>query len=525
MLGRRINPKVSVSVVFVAAMFMNIMDITIVNVALPSIGRQFGVSETALDAVAVGYLVSLAVFIPAAGWLGDRIGSKRVLLFAIAVFTLASALCGLADSLPELVFFRVLQGVGGGMLTPVGMAMLFRTFPPEERVRASSILTVPTAVAPALGPVLGGLLVTNLSWRWVFFVNLPIGIVAFTFGLIFLQEHRQPRPGPFDLPGFLLSGIGFASVMFGVSEGPDRGWGSPEILASLIVGAALLAGLVWVELRTTQPLLKLRLYGNRLFRSTSLVLMIAMAAFLGVLFAAPLFFQIALGLNALQSGLNTFPEAIGVMVGAQLASRLFYPRIGPRRLVASGPGRRGLLNGTDVPDRVRHQPLVDADPHVHHGPVHGPGHRVHRRRPRSPPSPVPTPVTRHRSSTASDNWGARSGWPWSPRCSPRWAPPGSWTATRWPTWPRTTPPSWPPRGWPWSDPSWPSPSGTPMPPPPWCCGPEGRGGRWRVHRTGPRPRNRRRWGLHWTIPSSPGPVSPSLPRRWATRSCSTSTAC
>src|SRR5580693_647595 len=147
-----INPKVSVSVVFVAAMFMNIMDITIVNVALPSIGRQF--HET------TGYLVSLAVFIPAAGWLGDRFGSKRMLLFAIAVFTGASVLCGLAQSLPELVAFRVLQGVGGGMLTPVGMAMLFRTFPPEERVRASSILTVPTALAPAIGPVIGGLLVT-----------------------------------------------------------------------------------------------------------------------------------------------------------------------------------------------------------------------------------------------------------------------------------------------------------------------------------------------------------------------------
>jgi len=331
-----INPKVSVSVVFVAAMFMNIMDITIVNVALPSIGHQFGVAETALDAVAVGYLVSLAVFIPAAGWLGDRFGSKRVLLFAIAVFTGASVLCGLADSLTELVAFRVIQGVGGGMLTPVGMAMLFRTFPPEERVRASSILTVPTAVAPALGPVLGGLLVTDLSWRWVFFVNLPIGLAAFAFGLIFLDEHRQPLPGRFDLPGFLLSGIGFAAVMYGVSEGPDKGWHSAQILGSLILGAILLAWLVRVEMRTPRPLLKLRLFGNRLFRSTSVVLMFAMAAFLGVLFAVPLFFQIALGLNALQSGLNTFPEAIGVMIGAQLASRLFYPRVGPRRLVAAG---------------------------------------------------------------------------------------------------------------------------------------------------------------------------------------------
>src|ERR1019366_591591 len=239
-----INPKISVSVVFVAAMFMNIMDITIVNVALPSIGRQFGVSEAALGSVAVGYLVSLAIVIPAAGWLGDRFGSKRILLLAIAVFTGASVLCGLADSLPELVLFRVIQGVGGGMLTPVGMALLFRTFPPEERVRASSILTVPTAVAPALGPVLGGLLVTELSWRWVFFVNLPIGVAAFAFGLIFLDEHRQTHPGRFDLPGFLLSGTGFALVMFGISEGPDRGWGSTLILASIAIGVVLLTALV-----------------------------------------------------------------------------------------------------------------------------------------------------------------------------------------------------------------------------------------------------------------------------------------
>lgn len=332
----RINPKISVSVVFVAAMFMNIMDITIVNVAIPSIGRDFRVSEVALDSVAVGFLVSLAVVIPAAGWLGDRFGSKRILLLAIALFTGASALCGMADSLSELVLFRVVQGVGGGMLTPVGMAMLFRTFPPAERVRASSILTIPTALAPALGPVLGGLLVTDLSWRWVFFVNVPIGIAAFAFGLAFLEPHRQPEPGRFDLPGFLLSGIGFALVMFGVSEGPDRGWASREILGSIAAGALLLSWMVVYELRTTEPLLKLRLYANRLFCSTSVVIMIAMAGFLGVLFAAPLFFQIALGLSPLQSGLSTFPEAIGVMVGAQLASRLLYPRIGPRRLVSSG---------------------------------------------------------------------------------------------------------------------------------------------------------------------------------------------
>ena len=334
--GRRLSQKVSVSVVFVAAMFMNIMDITIVNVALPAIGRQFGVTEASLDAVATGYLVSLAIFIPAAGYLGDRFGTKRILLLAIGLFTAASVLCGLAGNLGELVAFRVLQGAGSGMMTPVGMAMLYRAFPPHERLRASSILTIPTAVAPALGPVLGGALVTSLSWRWVFFVNLFIGIAAFAFGLLFLDEQRHTRPDRFDLAGFVLSGAGFAAVMYGVSQGPGVGWTHPRIIAGIVAGAAVLALLVRVELRSTAPLLRLRLLGNQLFRSTSTAMAVGTASFLGALFVIPLFFQLGLGLTAFQSGLNTLPEALGVLFGAQLGSRVLYRRLGPRRLIVLG---------------------------------------------------------------------------------------------------------------------------------------------------------------------------------------------
>jgi EmrB/QacA subfamily drug resistance transporter len=342
--SRRISQKISVSVVFVAAMFMNIMDITIVNVALPAIGRQFAVTEASLDAVATGYLVSLAVFIPAAGYLGDRFGTKHILLLAIGLFTTASVLCGLAGSLGELVACRVLQGAGGGMMTPVGMTMLYRAFPPHERLRASSILTIPTALAPALGPVLGGALVTSLSWRWVFFVNLFIGIAAFAFGLLFLQEQRQTRPGRFDIAGFALSGTGFAAVMYGVSQGPGIGWTHPRIIGAIAAGAAVLALLARVELRSDAPLLRLRLLGNRLFRSTSTAMAVATAAFLGALFVIPLFFQLGLGLTALQSGLDTVPEALGVMLGAQLGSRVLYRRLGPRRLIFLGlTGTAGSL--------------------------------------------------------------------------------------------------------------------------------------------------------------------------------------
>ncbi len=332
----RISQKVAVSVVFVAAMFMTIMDATIVNVALPTIGHDFGVSPTSVDSIAIGFLVSLAVFIPASGWLGDRFGGKRVLLVAIVLFTLASALCGLATSLGELVTFRVLQGVGGGMLTPVGMAMLMRVFPPAERVRAAAILTVPTTFAPALGPLLGGLLVTDASWRWVFYVNVPIGVAALIFGALFLRQVEQDHPGRFDLRGFLLSGLGLGLAMYGVSEGPNKGWHSPDVLATIAAGAVLLVAMAIVELRTAEPMVDLRLLKNRLFGASNGVMVLASIAFLGVLYAVSLYFQDGRGMSALAAGLSIFPEAFGVMAGAQLASRFLYPRLGPRKHVILG---------------------------------------------------------------------------------------------------------------------------------------------------------------------------------------------
>ena len=332
----RISQKVAIGVVFVAAMFMSIMDTTIVNVALPTIGRDFKVSATAVDSISIAFLVSLAVFIPASGWLGDRFGGKRVMLTAIVVFTAASALCGLASSLGELVAFRILQGAGGGMLAPVGLAMLFRAFPPAERIRASTILTVPTTLAPALGPVVGGLLVTDLSWRWVFYVNVPIGVAAFTFGVIFLADSAQAQPGRFDLAGFLLSGLGLGLAMYGVSEGPNLGWRQPLVIATIAAGVLLLAAMVVVELRSAAPMVDLRLLGNRLFRSSNGVIVLASIAFLGTLYAISLYYQNGRGLSALGSGLSTFPEAFGVMGGAQLASRVLYPRLGPRRHITVG---------------------------------------------------------------------------------------------------------------------------------------------------------------------------------------------
>jgi len=330
------NQKLVVAVVYVAAMFMAIMDTTIVNVALPTMGRGFHVRADSVGMVSIAYLVSLTVFIPASGWLGDRIGGRRALLTAVGVFTIASGLCGLSSSLSELVAFRVLQGVGGAVMTPVGLAMLFRVYPPAERVRVSSVLAVVTALAPALGPILGGVFTSYLSWRLVFFVNLPIGMATFVFGAVALAGHIPSHPGRLDVTGLALSGLGMGAVMYGISEGPTQGWLAAPVLAASCAGLALLGAMVVVELRTASPLVDLRLFRNRLFAAATSLYGLGSVAYLGALFLAALFLQDALGLSAVQSGLTVFPSALGVMAGSQVVTRVLYWRFGPRRLITAG---------------------------------------------------------------------------------------------------------------------------------------------------------------------------------------------
>jgi EmrB/QacA subfamily drug resistance transporter len=331
----RVPYKWIVASVFVCGMFIDILDTTIVNVALPDLGHEFHATTASIEWIVLGYLLSLALWIPASGWIGDRFGTRRVFLFALAMFTAASALCGQANSLGELVAFRVLQGVGGGMLVPVGTAMLFRAFPPIERAKASTVLILPTVLAPALGPVLGGYLVTDVSWRWIFYVNLPVGIVAFAIGFLFLREEREGTAGRFDVRGFLLSGAGLALALFALSQGPERGWGSVEVLASGLGSVVLFAALVTVETRVAEPMLALRLYRERMFRNANIVLTLTYASFIGVIFLMPLYLQNLRGFTPFQSGLTTFPQALGVIVSSQIVGRLYH-RVGPRRLIVFG---------------------------------------------------------------------------------------------------------------------------------------------------------------------------------------------
>lgn len=331
--GRTVQYKWIVAVVYVSALFLDILDTTIVNVALPKMAQELHTTD--VEWVVLGYTLSLAVWIPTSGWLGDRIGTKRTFMFALVAFTAGSLACGMAQTIGQLVFFRVLQGVGGGMLTPVGVAMLFRAFPPAERAKASTVVMVPTLLAPALGPVLGGFITEKFDWRWIFFVNVPIAIVAIWFGFRFLREHREPTAGSFDVAGFVFSASALALLVFALSEGPRKGWTSDEVLLSAGLGALGAVGTVWWELRAPNPMLDLRLYRNRMFRQTNAVSFFSSASFLGVTFVMPLYLQSLRHMEPFESGLTTFPQAFGVMASSVIAGRL-YARIGPRRLMAGG---------------------------------------------------------------------------------------------------------------------------------------------------------------------------------------------
>jgi EmrB/QacA subfamily drug resistance transporter len=335
MLGK-VPYKYIVAIVGVFSIFMELLDTTIINVAVPTLAREFEVDSAAtIQWIITGYLLSLAVFIPISGWAGDRFGTKRVFLFALTVFTTSSLLCALSWSVESMVAFRVLQGVGGGMLSPVAFSMVWRAFPPEERSKAAGIMVIPAALAPASGPVVGGFLVEYASWHWIFLVNLPIGIAALLISFFYLREHTEPNPGRFDPAGFALSGSGLASVLYALSRAGDHGFDDGQAIAFGVAGAALLAAFVLVELRTDHPMLDVRILRNGLFRACNLAWIVTMFGGSAMIFLLTLELQAGRGLTALESGLTTFVMAIGVMLTAQPASRI-YRFVGPQRLIGIG---------------------------------------------------------------------------------------------------------------------------------------------------------------------------------------------
>jgi EmrB/QacA subfamily drug resistance transporter len=311
-------------------LFMVMLDNTIVNVALPSIQRELGAGVSGLQLVVDAYVLVFASLLLTAGSLGDRFGRGLV------VFTASSALCGLAPSLPALVGGRALQAVGGAALLPSTLAILTTAFPdPRERVQAIGLWSGMSAMALAAGPVLGGLLTDALGWRWVFYVNLPVGVAAFLVAGRVIAESRNPAAGRLDLPGLVLGGIGLGAVTFGLIEGNQRGWRSPVILALLLLGAMALMAFLLVEAHRHAPMLALHVFRDPSFSSANAVALLVGFALLGFVFFNTLYFQAVHGWSPLQAGLRSLPNTLAVVVSAPLAGRL-ASRFGYRVPVVAG---------------------------------------------------------------------------------------------------------------------------------------------------------------------------------------------
>jgi EmrB/QacA subfamily drug resistance transporter len=312
-----------ISAVVIVGSIMSILDTTIVNVALATLGHELHATISQIQWVVTGYMLSLAAVIPITGWAARRFGAKQVYLVSLVLFVAGSALCGLASSSTELIVFRVLQGVGGGMILPIGQLMMAEAAGPKRMGRVMGIVAVPAMLAPVLGPALGGLIVDNASWRWIFYVNLPIGVIAVIAALRVLPRVARQVANPLDVRGLTLMVTGLPLLTYGLAEvGSTGSFGSPKVIFPGLAGIGLVAVFVVYALRTRFPLLNLRLYRRPTFSSASFAMFCLGAALFGGMILLPLYWQGIRHESVVDTGLLTAPQGLGAALAMPIAGRL-----------------------------------------------------------------------------------------------------------------------------------------------------------------------------------------------------------
>lgn len=330
----------TLSAVVVLGTVMAILDTTVVNVAINTLATSFHTTLPTIQWVATGYTLALATVIPLSGWIADRFGTKRIYMISIGLFVLGSALSGLATSTGEIIVFRVLQGLGGGMIMPVGMTILTRAAGPQRIGRVMAFLGVPMMLGPILGPVLGGYLVTDVSWRWIFFINAPIGAVALICAYRILPRDVGKADEKLDLIDLLLASPGLAILIYGIANSNPGGFGQSKVFIPLIIGVVLLSAFVRHALRSRQPLIDLRLFQDRVFSTSSIALVLMCVSVFGSFLLLPLYLQEVRGESPLSSGLLLIPQGVGSMlmmpVAGTLSDRIGSGKIAPFGLILVG---------------------------------------------------------------------------------------------------------------------------------------------------------------------------------------------
>jgi EmrB/QacA subfamily drug resistance transporter len=312
-----------ISAVVILGSIMSILDTTIVNVALATLSRDLHSTVADIQWVVTGYMLALAAVIPVTGWAARRFGAKRIYLVSLVLFTAGSALCGLASSTTQLIVFRALQGVGGGMILPIGQLMMAEAAGPQRMGRVMSIVSVPAMLAPILGPALGGLIVDNASWRWIFYVNVPIGAIAVLAALRVLPRRAPQGAGDLDVLGLALMAIGVPLLTYGLAEiGVTGSFTARKAVLPSLGGLALIAVFVRHALRTEHPLLDLRLYRRPTFAAASFAMFCLGAALFGGMILLPLYWQGIRHESVVDTGLLTAPQGLGMALVMPLAGKL-----------------------------------------------------------------------------------------------------------------------------------------------------------------------------------------------------------
>jgi EmrB/QacA subfamily drug resistance transporter len=315
-------------IVVILGAIMSVLDTTIVNVALDDLSQDLHSSLDSIQWVVTGYLLALAAVIPVTGWAARRFGSRRLYLIALVAFTLGSALCGLAWSTGSLVAFRVVQGIGGGMLMPIGQMVLVKAAGPRNLPRVMAAIGVPIILAPVFGPTIGGLLLEHAGWEWIFLVNVPVGILAVTAAVRLLPHDTAEDAGKLDAIGLALVATGLVGVTYGLAEtGTAGSVADASVLVPLLAGLALITAFVLRALRIPAPLLDVRLYKNKAFAAASLTTFCLGAALFGAMILMPLYFQTVRGQDAVATGLLLMPQGIGAAIAMRL-SATFTERLG-----------------------------------------------------------------------------------------------------------------------------------------------------------------------------------------------------
>jgi len=308
--------------VVAVAFLMEQLDATIIVTAIPAMASSLDVTPLAMNLAITTYILTLAMFIPVSGWFADRFGARRVFALSLFIFTLGSVLCGLAVNFPMLIATRALQGFGGAMMTPVGRLILIRSFPRSQLVTAMTYMTLPAILGPLVGPVLGGVLTTYLSWRWIFYVNLPFGIIGMVMALRYVENMRGKTSVRFDVPGFLMVGTGLVLLQYGMENIGRPTIPLQAIVAVLVASLLLLALFARYARNVTAPAIDLTLFRLRSFRVGTLAGGICRVGLNGVPFLLPLMLQIGFGVSPIISGSLTFASALSALVIRPISQRL-----------------------------------------------------------------------------------------------------------------------------------------------------------------------------------------------------------